>query len=285
MKHAAVKIAASTAMVALLAATAQAADVYEPPVIEAPPVHYPEALPKKVSGWYIRGDIGYLWSDFRGANYITYGAGVAAPPGTLDGELKGAFSIGGGLGYHINHHLRTDLTVDYNFKSDFEGSTAGTCTAGGAAVACSSSDITGYQAWTLLANAYVDLGTYSGITPYVGAGIGGVYMMWHDLENTIPPGFDQSGTTTHLGTSDWRFAYALMAGVSYAATKNVSIDLGYRYKHISGGRMFQYANATGPGFDEEINVHEVRAGIRYKFGAPHKRHKQHPIYEPPVVFK
>ena len=285
MKYAAAGLAAFGAMAAALGTAAHAADLYEPPVIEARPVHYPEVVPKKVSGWYIRGDVGYLWSRFGGADYITYGAGVPGTPGFLDGKLKGTFSVGGGVGYQIGHYLRTDLTLDYSFKSDFEGSTTGTCTSGGATLTCTSADTTGYQAWTLLANAYVDLGTYSGITPYVGGGIGGAYVQWHNLSNTIPAGFDQSGTFIHAGTSDWRFAYALMAGVSYAATHRISVDLGYRYKHISGGRMFEYAASTGPGFDRSINVHEVRAGLRYKFGSFQKPYHPPKPYEPPVVYK
>ena len=184
----------------------------------------------------------------------------------------------------MNHYLRSDLTLDYSFKSDFDGSTVGTCTTGGGTVACTSIDESGYEAWTLLANAYVDLGTYKGITPYVGAGIGGAYVKWHDLTNTIPPGFDQSGVYTHNGSADWRFAYALMAGVSYNVTHNLAVDLGYRFKHISGGRMFEYASGTGPGFDRHIRVHEARAGLRYKFGAV--KHKPYmPPYQPPVLYK
>lgn len=283
MNRAAQKLAVSTAMVLTLGLNAQAADLAAPVIIEAP-VHYPEALPAKVSGWYIRGDVGYLWTEFGGADYITYGAGVAGHPGYLDGDLKGTFSVGGGLGYQLNHYLRSDLTLDYSFKADFDGSTSGTCTAGGVAQACSSIDVTGYEAWTLLANAYVDFGTFKGITPYVGAGIGGAYVKWHDLVNTIPPGFDQSGDYHHSGSADWRFAYALMAGVSFEATHNVAIDLGYRFKHIAGGRMFEYAHATGPGFDKHLRVHEVRAGVRYKFGG--EKHTPYvPPYEPPVVYK
>ncbi len=40
------------------------------------------------------------------------------------------------------------------------------------------------RAYSLLANAYVDLGTYGYITPYVGAGIGGTYVKWDKLRNT-----------------------------------------------------------------------------------------------------
>ena len=285
MRQDAMKFAVAAATSVGIIAGAQAADLPPPVIIEAP-VHVPEVVPKKFSGWYIRGDIGYGWSEFKGAEYITYGP----PPGTgiLNGDLKGAFSIGGGVGYQVNEFFRTDLTLDYMFKTDFDGSTDGFCTAGGVALACSSVDVSGYEAWTLLANAYVDLGHYAGFTPYVGAGIGGAYVKWHELENTIPPGFDQSGTTIHGGSAEWRFAYALMAGVSYAATKNVAVDLGYRYKHINGGRMFQFAGGVGPGFDKNIHVHEVRAGVRYKFGGPaHKPYSPPPpvSYDPPIIYK
>ena len=58
------------------------------------------------------------------------------------------------------------------FDSDFDGSTSGIC--GG--VVCASTDHSSYSAWLLLANAYADIGTWYGFTPYVGAGIGGAHV-------------------------------------------------------------------------------------------------------------
>lgn len=235
---------------------ALAADIYEPPVVEIPPA--PIYEPVEVGGWYIRGDIDYHWSGFSESEYITYGAGVVTPgTGILEGELDGAFSLGAGVGYQVNRYLRTDLTGDYWFKSDFHGYTRGTC--GG--LPCQSSDETTYSAFLLLANAYVDLGTYYGVTPYVGAGIGGARVVWDDLRNTVA-----GVTTRHEGTSEWRFAYALMAGASYCLTQNLNLDVGYRYSNIQGGRMFEYAPIAGPGFDDGIDIHEVRGGLRWNFG-------------------
>lgn len=241
---------------------AVAADLPEP-IVETPPAYEPAPA---FGGWYIRGDLDYHWSDFRGADYITYGVTCCGLPdpgtGTFDtGELDGAWSIGGGVGYQITKYLRTDLTADYWAKSDFTGSTSGTC--GG--LPCSSNDHTSYSAWLLLANAYADLGTYYGFTPYVGAGIGGAHVKWDTLHNTI------AGTTTdHEGSENWRFAWALMAGTSYCLTDNLKLDVGYRYSRINGGRMFELAPTTGPGagpgFDNGFNVHEARAGVRYQFG-------------------
>jgi opacity protein-like surface antigen len=252
----------AAALIAFAGMPAFAADYVEPPVVEAPPVYQPAP---EYGGWYIRGDLDYHWTDFGDAEYITYGVTCCGllDPGTnsLSGDLDGAFSIGGGVGYQITSYLRTDLTADYWFSSDFEGSTTGDC--GG--VVCVSTDTSSYSAWLLLANAYADLGTYYGFTPYVGAGIGGAHVSWDDLNNTV------SGVTTvHEGSDNWRFAWALMAGTSYCLTDNLKLDVGYRFSHINGGRMFELAPTTGPGagpgFDDGFNVHEARAGLRYQFG-------------------
>ncbi|WP_265517881.1 outer membrane protein [Nitratireductor luteus] len=261
----------------LSSGTAFAADFYEPPVIEAPPP--PQIIEREVSygGWYIRGDVDYHWSDLRGANYYT------SPPIELQtfdtAELKGAMSLGAGAGYKFTKYLRADLTADYWFKADFNGSTSGTC----GAVPCTSTDSTAFSALLLMANAYVDLGTYHGVTPYVGAGIGGARIKWDDLENTI------GGTTTvHEGNAEWRFAWALMAGASYCLTNNLELDAGYRFSRISEGRMFGIALGAGPGFDEGFNVHEARAGLRYSFGENGSANCATPqvvAYEPPPVYE
>ncbi|ESW86850.1 porin, opacity type [Mesorhizobium sp. LSJC269B00] len=255
------KMAFLAALFAGVAGPVFAADLAEPPVVEEAPAPIAYEQPADFGGWYIRGDIDYHWSKFRGGDYITYG------PGTNDfdaGKLKSAFSAGAGVGYQINQHFRTDLTLDWMSKSKFRGSTSGTC---GDLLPCTSVDTSSYSALLLLANAYVDIGTWHGVTPYVGAGIGGAWLKWDTLHNT-----DRDGSFEHRGGKGWRFAYALMAGASYCLTDRVKLDVGYRYSHINGGRMFEYASGlggttgAGPGFDRGINVHEVRGGLRYQFG-------------------
>src|SRR5262249_60828064 len=80
--------------------------------------------------------------------------------------------IGGGVGYKINQWFRTDLTVDYEWDSDWHGRAP----CGGCAGNKTSKEWAKVSAWTFLANAYIDLGTWSGITPYVGAGVGGSHI-------------------------------------------------------------------------------------------------------------
>ena len=265
------------ALIAFTGGPVFAADYVEPPVEVPPPLEY--------NGWYIRGDLDYHWSDFRGADYITYGVTCCGEPlpgsnSFTGNDLDGGFSLGAGVGYQINSYLRTDLTADYWFDSDFNGSTSGTC----GAVPCVSSDTSSMSTWLLLANAYADLGTYYGFTPYVGAGIGGAHVKWDNLRNTIA-----GVTTEHDGAANWRFAWALMAGTSYCLSDNLKLDVGYRFSHINGGRMFELSpsgpGGAGPGFDDGFNTHEARAGLRYQFGnsdclpAPIPYEPPQPVYK------
>jgi len=268
---------------------AAAADLYQPPIVEAPPPIYvtPEPAPS-FSGWYIRGDVGYGLLGFRGASYITYGCPVGSPtctpPGPspdvqpLSGSLRGAFTVGVGVGTQVSKHVRVDLTGDYFFKADFRGSSSGTgCGAG----PCTSTDTATFSALLLMANAYVDLGTWHGITPYVGAGIGGAHVSWGDLHNIT------TGTAVHKGAANWRFAWALMAGASYCMTDKLKLDVGYRYARVNGGRMFEWGPAgaavgAGPGFDRGIDIHQVRGGLRYSFGGDAScGSKEFVSYDPP----
>lgn len=252
---------AGVAMAASVASPVVAADYIlpdaQPP--QAAQVHAPD-----VGGWYLRGDIGHRWSDLRSTEYITYGCCVPEPgTNSFDStQLKGGWGAGVGVGYQINGHLRTDLTVDRWGKARFNGTTSGVC--GG--VPCRSTDESAYRAWLMLANAYVDLGTYRGVTPYVGAGIGGAHLRWDDLHNTI-----EGVTTVHRGSKNWRFAWALMAGASYCLNDALELDLGYRYSRIAGGRMFEFGSGVGPGFDGGLDVHEARAGLRWHLGGGDSR--------------
>lgn len=295
MKHAVRLLATGSAIAMAMTASAVAADLAVPEVIETPVFEVPERVPHKMSGWYIRGDIGYSMNSTDDIDYINYGgcggACLAGLTGVLRGELGNSFSIGGGVGYQINHHARVDATLDYNFETDFEGSTAGTCdftTVGGPAAPepCASVDAATFASLTLLANAYVDLGTYVGITPYVGVGFGGSHVTWGDLTNTECDNATGTfcNTRVHEGSAEWRFAYAVMAGLSYNVSKKLTLDLGYRFKHIEGGNMFGI-NGNGPGFDNGITSHEVRAGVRYKFGGGHHRPMQQASYHPTPVYK
>lgn len=266
----------SAALAALIASSsAYAADIQPEPVVPAP---VPVAVSS--SGWYLRGDVGYAWTHMRGASYYQGGPG-GFEADFDDTDVDNSWVLGGGIGYQWNDWFRTDVTLDYLFDSDFAGATSGSC---GVAVACVSSDRASFSAWSLLANAYVDLGTYAGITPYVGAGIGATRVNWDNMRNTSCDVTDPGNcdpTVTHSGEDDWRFTYALMAGASVDLTCNWAADAGYRFRQIDGGDMFGFASNGGPGEDDGFYVHEARVGLRYTFNSC-----EAPLPPPaPIVYK
>lgn len=265
------KVLSGVVAVLLTGTSAYAADVYQPEVIEAPV----QEVAIETGGWYLRGDAGFSYNRLRGAHYFQGSNAIVRDFDSA--KLKHGFTLGGGVGYQITNHLRTDVTLDYLFKSKFRGSTSGSC---GVAVACTSTDVASLTALSLLANAYVDIGTYGVVTPYVGAGIGGTYVNWGDLKNTSCDDGDPTNcdpTVVHRGKKSWRFTYALMAGASVDVTCNLKADLGYRFRHVTKGEMFGYNLNGGPGYDKGFYSHEARAGLRYSFNGCDQQ-----AYLPPV---
>ncbi|WP_246748663.1 outer membrane protein [Rhizobium setariae] len=271
----------SLATVAITLGFASAAAAFDmPPPIDAPEIET-DGIASTTSGWYIRGDLGYNVSTESDApTYRNYN--FATDSYVTNSFDKHRFSnnvtLNTGAGYQFNEFLRTDLTLDY-FGSTFKGKAdrQKPCTfftGNGAYGSCAykQQDMT---ALGLLANGYVDLGTYWGLTPYVGAGAGVSYVKWGDVEqsrlchNTNSCGGIDFTAADQDGADSWRFTYALMAGMSYDVTENMKLDFGYRYSQIDGGDMFGFsrfetaAGAFGTkGKDKGLSRHEFRTGIR-----------------------
>jgi opacity protein-like surface antigen len=267
MVHSRVSVAAWAALFSSISTLALAADIIDPPIIEVPPLPVVEHV--KTGGWYIRGDVGYSFNSIGDIHYDVFDpVSGHFSTGLLEGKLKDSYLFGGGVGYDTGNYLRFDLTADYLSKAKFHGNSS----CGPLAEICTD-DTASMSALSLLANAYVDLGKFNGFTPYVGAGIGGTRVKWGTLTNDCRDGVDPTLCVddTHPGGVDWRFTYAAMAGVTYDVTDCIAIDAGYRYRHITGGKMFGIAHSGNPGsgYDDGIKAHDVRLGARYTFGGKH----------------
>ncbi len=216
---------------------AAAADIWTPPV-QAPVV---EPVPVEFgSNWYLRGDVGYRANTTPDASYVG-ACGVCA---YNDEKLDDGWMVGVGAGYKFNPWFRADVTTSYSPDTAFD-----------APFYLEHGDI---SSWTVMANAYVDLGTWKRITPYVGAGIGGAYNTLSNYQNDLLPNdfFEES-------SSKWNLAWAVMAGVSYDMTPNLAVDVGYRYLHL--GEVDAH-DTWGLGESiqiKDLNAHEARVGIRY----------------------
>lgn len=279
------RILLSTAALAVLPLSSSLAADYDPPIyIEEAPQEVPVEIG---SGWYLRGDIGYAFRTRAKTpfEYRTYDGltGTYGQSAFATGELESDFTWGGGFGYHFSDWLRADATIE-GFQGNFRGTTASAfpCLPAPEYVGtgCRSEDNADYNALSLMANGYVDLGTFVGFTPYVGGGAGFTLMRWGPLTNDlycatgVAPCPDPDAhilTATHGGDRDWRFTYALMAGFAYDINDVLKVDVGYKYRHVDGGSMFGFdqasiaAGATGiQGTDKGFDQHEIRVGLRYE---------------------
>ncbi|MEM9331795.1 MAG: outer membrane beta-barrel protein [Pseudomonadota bacterium] len=278
MKKSILKLTVATAV--LLNATVVMATDYNSGVVTKSPsvVHTPVEFG---SGWYIRGDIGVGVS-----GSADVAASRAARSGDLDADADADYSVGVGFGYIFNQHFRSDATFDVYSGGDWSGGASG-CGVDALGVAytgsCSSSDGGEFESHNAMLNAYFNLGSFGGLSPYIGGGIGVAHI---ELSNTVSisrctvdPGENcdlgvHSGATANpesftgpaqrfTSEDSINFAYALMAGVDYRIDEHWTADVGYRYTNITADELFSSTTTTDTISFDGVEIHEVRAGLRY----------------------
>ena len=110
-----------------------------------------------------------------------------------------------------------------------------------------------------MANGYVDLGTWYGFTPYVGAGVGvGIFDPSVSYSTYHP--VTRATTLTRLNIDDTtKLAWAAMAGVAYSVDPNTVVDIGYRHLFFFiFSSTFEFYTIT-----RNFTTDEVRLGVRY----------------------
>lgn len=201
----------------------------------------PIAVPEYTS-WYLRADI--TWGYHEDPDLGQGSAGFSSS------DMEDTWGLGGGLGYFFSDYVRGDVTLDYRFDTDVEGTNAAT------------GDVhqTGVSNTVVLGNLYYDMRGRADFTPYVGVGAGFSYNETND--QVVYTNGVQTGVAGGKGNTD--FALAAMAGFTYRMHDNVLFDAGYRYLHMGSAET---DNRTG--IDElhidDMQAHEVRFGFRYEF--------------------
>ena len=213
-------------------ATADAADLS--PMGAAPPPLTQQRPVELGTGWYLRGDIGFVSEKPLQLNNEA----------NLSAKRRNLLGGGFGFGYKFNNWLRADMTYDWRQTLGDNQSAFAPCvtsSAGGVFTTanCTVSHASKLKQHLYLANGYVDLGTWSGVT-------GTTYS------------FDyKHATAKHY----YNFAYALMAGVTYDLNANSKVDIGYRY--ANAGRYLTYGPVSAVATRKTLDSHEVRVGVRY----------------------
>jgi len=273
-------ILASSVLLASIASPAMAADMDYP--IRGTANHRTNV--EYGSGWYLRGDVGMT---FGTSSTLSYFSDARYDYDNQSLGETAAWTLG--MGYTFNEFLRGDLTVEGSGSHQWSGTSVGTICGGGTPGDCYSEDSADFDRTSLMANAYVSLGNYSGFTPYVGGGVGLSHIQWNNYSSdaycTVDVGETcDYGTHTGVGTDPETYyggnttyptesltalTYSLAAGVDYRINNNWLVDLGYKWTHVHGGVVIN-ENANGVGspqgdskFDG-INMHEVKIGLRYE---------------------
>ena len=235
-------LAISGAVLAISGALARAADMPGYPSLPFPLPSQESSLQQVelFSGWYLRGDIGYR---FQGTGSSSSGD-TTLVPSPNSAKLDNAFMGGLGAGFKAQW-FRVDLTGDYGWRSKYVATAADGTTFSGK-----------IESFTVMANGYVDLGTWYGFTPYIGAGIGGANVIFSGYENStaVAP-----MASTAVPVHRWNLAWAVMAGVSYSLSQNFLVDVGYR--HVDMGDV--NGGPNGQLTVKHLTGDEVRVGLRY----------------------
>ena len=254
---------------ALISSAAFAADLGAPPPVQfQPPVQVAEQ-----SGWYLRGDVGVGAQSFSSFNL------EPAPPTpiTVDQkDIQGASIAGVGIGYDLNSWLRFDVTGEYRTAAAFKGIVGTQFTGGvngclpGSANTCFDTYTGNFSAAVFMANAYLDLGTWWCLTPYVGGGVGAAWDHISGVEDVTDQNLFFTGHGfTNNDSSSWNFAWNVQAGLTYNVSDALKIDFNYRFLNMgspqSAGVVCQNTNST---CIENINLKDMtsndfRIGVRY----------------------
>ena len=184
------------------------------------------------TGWYLRGDIG------AGMGEVSLSSSFYS--GDLELETPVSLSVGVGRNFAEGVRLEAEFNTFQN---------------------------TDFSAAMLMGNVYADLGTYLGLRPYIGAGLGGAYVYWDDQTSTTNcTGGGPSACVVASGNAV-TYAASATAGVSYKLSRSSYLDLGYRFTYL--GEAGDSNGTDSFGALTTVNVgnrtnHEVRLGLRYE---------------------
>jgi opacity protein-like surface antigen len=271
-----VKAWVGAAATAIISTTAIAADL-PGPMPPPPMVYQPPAQVVETGGWYLRGDVGVGVQTFKSFdfNQTNVGSGAVWPASwRIDQkDIQDTTILGFGVGYALNNWFRFDVTGEYRTKAKVNavGSYLEFCPSG----RCFDTYDANHSAAVFMANAYIDLGTWWCLTPFVGAGVGGAY---NRITGLTDVGFISGAGTSAFGytladTATWSLAWNVQAGLTYNVNNNFKVDFSYRYLSLGSpdtAEILCGASGCGTGSGprafytlKEMTSQDFRIGVRW----------------------
>lgn len=258
----------------LISSMAFAADM---PIAAPPPMYAPPAPPADFGGWYLRGDIGMTNQSVKSID----SAPAQIYPTTTSGlgfDSAALFDLG--VGYRFNNWFRADVTGQWRGRSNLHGSNTLILGPGDIEV----NNYSGSKSeWVFMANAYVDLGTWWCITPFIGAGVGTSYNKLSGFrDDGIRTGDNSRSVTYFADNGKWNLAWAAHAGLAYKVNPGFTVELAYSYMDLGDaapGNFRAFDNSISGVSTikmKDITSHDIKLGVRWDLNSP-------PAYMPPPL--
>jgi opacity protein-like surface antigen len=251
---------------ALIGTSAYAADLPQPQ-----PMYQPPVMVAATSGWYLRGDVGVGVTDFTQFDHSQTNAAFVWPASwqIVQKDIQDTSIFGFGVGYEVNNWLRFDVTGEYRTKAMFKATGSYTNFCGGGGI-CFDVNTGNYSAAVFMANAYIDLGTWWCITPYIGAGVGGAVSRITGVQDN---GIISDGTAGFgfAPNDSWNtnLAWNVQAGLTYNVTNSFKVDFSYRFLSLGSpqtGVVLCQNTASCPGAFytlKDMTSQDFRIGFRW----------------------
>ncbi len=189
-------------------------------------------------GMYVSGNVGLSLVD----DIDMTDSDNVFPGANIEMEFDSGVSFAGAIGYRMDN-IRVEAEVGYQ-ENDIEK------------VDVFGIDIEDFEgdlnSLSVLANGYYDFATSSPFTPFLTAGLGMAQVEINELN------FRGSGLTSAT-EDDTVFAWQVGAGVSYAVSDMLDLELKYRYLMVADLEFEEGLEVDGP------NSHNISLGVRYNF--------------------
>ncbi len=267
---------------ASLAASTGAATAADLPLPPPPPVLAPPPFIPVGGGFYLRSDVGVGINDLQ-TRKSTFDETV--PDAQFEqSSIADSPIIDVGVGYRFNNYFRADVTGEYRGSATFTANQSYNVGAF-ATDQYGNPPPNGARAYDFysahvrsvvgLVNGYIDVGSWYGVTPFVGAGVGVANVAVNNLTD-ISYGSGAAGGAGNGGGgfapdhSQTNFAFALMAGLDFAVTPNVTLEVGYKYLNegnVSSSPITCVSASSCPNEVQHYRLqsNDIRLGFRYSF--------------------
>jgi opacity protein-like surface antigen len=193
--------------------------------------------------WYVKGSLGYSHSN--SARFTDTHPHASTPPDlfgpsrSAQGHFGSSALVEAGLGYRLTDAIRAELLFDYQPHFQYSGNANFVRSGDSQPV---SADV---NSNSLFAAGFIDLPALSPtVRPFIGAGVGMAYQHVTGVLFKFPflsPTPTQPAITRTVGGNYIGLAYMVSAGVAWELTKNITMDVAYRYTDLG-----QVQTSAGP---------------------------------------